>query len=62
LVDLLTEAETKRVKKAEIIAGKGSSQLMKRVRKWLDQKEVKSTYKRIEIDTKNHGRMSVHFR
>lgn len=62
LEDILTEAETKRVKAVEIIPGKGSGQLMKRVKKWLDRKENKARYKRLEVDTKNHGRLFVHLR
>ena len=62
LRDLFAEAERKKVKKAEVIPGKGSGQLMKRVKKFLDQKEIKSQYKRVEIDTKNHGRLFIHFR
>lgn len=62
LDELFTEAEQKRVKQAEIIPGKGSGQLMKRVKKYLDRKDVKSRYKRIEVDTKNHGRLFVYFR
>ncbi len=61
LLRLMEEATQKRVKKVEIIPGKGSGQLMKRVRKWLEQKEIKAQYKRVEIDTKNHGRLFVHF-
>lgn len=62
LLDLIEEANRKRVKAAEIIPGKGSGQLMKRVKKFFDQKEIKSKYKQIEIDTKNHGRLFVYFR
>lgn len=62
LENLIEEATEKRVKKAEIIPGKGSGQLMKRVKKFLDQKHLKSQYKRIEVDGKNHGRIFVHFR
>lgn len=62
LEDLFREAEAKRVKRAEIIPGKGSGQLMKRVKKWLDQKSVKERYKRVEVDSANHGRLFVHFR
>ncbi len=62
LNELLDEAEVKRVKRAEIIPGKGSGQLMKRVKRFLAQKENKSRYKRIEVDSKNHGRLFVHFR
>ena len=62
LDELFLEALKKRVKTAEIIPGKGSGQLMKRVKKYLDQKDIKTKYKRVEIDTKNHGRLFVHFR
>ena len=58
LLRLMEEAIQKKV---EIIPGKGSGQLMKQVKKWLDQKEIKAQYKRVEIDTKNHGRLFVHF-
>ena len=59
LEEMLDEAEAKRVRKIEIIPGKGSGQLMKRVKRWLDQKSVKNRYKRIEVDAKNHGRLFV---
>jgi len=62
LRELLATAVKKRVKTAEIIPGKGSGQLMKRVKKWLAQPEIKTQYKRVEIDSKNHGRLFVHFR
>lgn len=62
LDELFEQAERKRVKSAEIIPGKGTGQLMKRVKKYLDRKDVKSLYKRVEVDTKNHGRLFVHFR
>ena len=62
LLDLIKEAVEKRVKTAEIIPGKGSGQLMKRVKKFLDRTDIKAQYKRVEIDTKNHGRLFVHFR
>jgi DNA-nicking Smr family endonuclease len=59
---LFLEAARKRVRCTEIIPGKGSGQLMKRVKRWLSQKNIRSLYKRIEVDTKNHGRLFVHFR
>ena len=62
LTELFETAAKKRVKSAEIIPGKGSGQLMKKIKKWLDQKHIKAQYKRVEIDTKNHGRLFVHFR
>lgn len=62
LRDLLDEAEQKRVKQAEIIPGKGSGQLMIRVKKFLAQKEHRQRYARLAVDPKNHGRIFIHFR
>lgn len=62
LEDVFDEAEQKRVKSAEIIHGKGSGQLKKRVLRFLDQKEIKARYKWVEKDAKNSGRLFVHFR
>jgi dsDNA-specific endonuclease/ATPase MutS2 len=62
LDELCSEAVQKRVKAVEIITGKGSGQLMKRVKKFLDRKEVKVLYKRVEVDANNHGRLFVYFR
>jgi DNA-nicking Smr family endonuclease len=62
LTDLFKDAVAKNSKCAEIITGKGSGQLKKRVLKFLQEKEIKALYKRIEVDTKNHGRLFVHFR
>lgn len=58
---LFREATKKRVKRAEIIPGKGSGQLMKRVQKFLDQPEIKSQYKRVQVDSNNHGRLFIYF-
>ena len=62
LTELIDTAVAKRIKAAEIITGKGSGQLMKRVKKFLARKDIKAQYKRVEIDTKNHGRLFVYFR
>jgi DNA-nicking Smr family endonuclease len=62
LEELFAEAGEGRAKRAEIIPGKGSGQLMKRVKKWLDQPHIKVQYKRIDVDTNNHGRLFVIFR
>ncbi len=62
LRELMDEAVTKRVKTVEIIPGKGSGQLMIRVKKFLQQPEQRSRYKRVEVDDRNHGRLFVHFR
>ncbi|MEM9336729.1 MAG: Smr/MutS family protein [Patescibacteria group bacterium] len=62
LEELFIEAAKKRARRAEIIPGKGTGQLMKRVKRFLLQKHIKQQYKRIEIDASNHGRLFVHFR
>ncbi len=62
LEDLFEQAEKRNFKKAEIIPGKGGGQLMKRVKKFLDRKDIKAQYKRIDVDTNNHGRLFVYFR
>jgi len=46
----------------EIIPGKGSGQLKKHVLKFLEQKEIKAKYHRVEKDSKNFGRVFIHFR
>lgn len=45
----------------EIIHGKGSGQLKKRVLRFLQQPTIKQLYKRIEKDRKNFGRLFVRF-
>jgi dsDNA-specific endonuclease/ATPase MutS2 len=59
---VLQEAIDKKAPLVEIIPGKGSGQLKKRVLRFLDQKEVKALYDRVEKDSKNYGRVFVHFR
>lgn len=46
----------------EIIPGKGSGQLKRRVLAFLDQKHTKKLYLRHESDPGNAGRILVHFR
>jgi DNA-nicking Smr family endonuclease len=62
LNDIMDEAERKKAKTIEIIPGKGSGQLKKRVLRFLDRKDVKARYHRVEKDSKNFGRLWVHFR
>lgn len=52
----------KRIALVEIIPGKGSGQLKKTVLRFLERGEIKSLYHRIEKDSKNFGRLFVHFR
>ena len=62
LRSIIDEAVRKKAPPVEIIPGKGSGQLKKRVLRFLDQKEIKALYHRVEKDSKNFGRIFVHFR
>lgn len=59
---VITEAVEKKIAVVEIIPGKGSGQLKKRVLRFLDQRDIRQKYHRVEKDDKNFGRIFVHFR
>ncbi len=59
---VIHEAVRIKASSVEIIPGKGSGQLKKRVLRFLDQPDVKPLYHRVEKDSKNFGRIFVHFR
>lgn len=59
---IITQAIDKKVALVEIIPGKGSGQLKKRVLRFLAEPQVKKLYHRLEKDDKNFGRIFVHFR
>ncbi|MDP6501638.1 MAG: Smr/MutS family protein [Dehalococcoidales bacterium] len=59
---VIEEAVEKKISLVEIIPGKGSGQLKKRVLRFLAQPEVKKLYHRLKKDDKNFGRIVVHFR
>ncbi|HRH38133.1 MAG TPA: Smr/MutS family protein [Flavobacteriales bacterium] len=62
LNDIMDEAVDKRIPLVEIIPGKGSGQLKKKVIRFLQQPHIKKMYHRIEKDGDNFGRLFVHFR
>lgn len=62
LNNIIDEAIEKRIKTVEIIPGKGTGQLKKRVLKFLDQKHIKQKYHRIDKDRDNFGRLFVYFK
>ena len=62
LLEVIEEAVRTKATLVEIIPGKGSGQLKKRVLRFLDQKEIKAQYGRVEKDSHNFGRVFVHFR
>jgi dsDNA-specific endonuclease/ATPase MutS2 len=59
---IVQEALDKRIELVEIIPGKGSGQLKKRVLRFLNQPEIRKLYHRVEKDSKNFGRIFIHFR
>ena len=62
LEGIIAEAVRKKATVVEIIPGKGSGQLKKRVLRFLDRKDIKAQYHRVEKDSNNFGRIFVHFR
>lgn len=56
------DAVEKRIREVEIIPGKGSGQLRKKVERFLQLPHIKPQYHRIENDPKNHGRLFVYFK
>jgi DNA-nicking Smr family endonuclease len=59
---VIAEALEKKIALVEIIPGKGSGQLKKRILRFLSRPEVKKVYHRLEKDDKNFGRVFIHFR
>jgi dsDNA-specific endonuclease/ATPase MutS2 len=62
LHNIIEEAIDKKIETVEIIPGKGSGQLKKKVLRFLQQPEIKILCHRIEKDSKNFGRIFVYFR
>jgi len=62
LQDIIEEALEKKIKEVEIIHGKGSGQLKKKVLRFLDKPEIKKLYHRIDKDRDNFGRIFVYFK
>ena len=62
LNDIMEEAVDKRIPIVEIIPGKGSGQLKKKVIRFLQQPHIKKMYDRIDKDRDNFGRLFVRFK
>ena len=62
LREIIDEAIARHATEVEIIPGKGSGALKKSVLRFLDRPEVKSRYHRLEKDSENWGKLSLHFR
>lgn len=62
LENIFEEAIEKKIREVEIIPGKGSGQLRKKVERFLQKPHIKPLYHRIENDSKNFGRLFVYFK
>ena len=62
LRDVIFQAARTKADTVEIIPGKGSGQLKKRVLAFLAQKHIRRLYYRVETDSANDGRVFVYFR
>jgi len=59
---VVEEAIDRKIELVEIIPGKGSGQLKKKVMRFLNQRHIKKLYHRLEKDDKNFGRIFIHFK
>ena len=59
---IIAEAVRKKINMVEIIHGKGSGQLKKKVLRFLQKPEIKQQYHRIDKDSRNFGRLFVRFK
>ncbi len=59
---IVREAVDRKIELVEIIPGKGSGQLKKKVLRFLNQPHIRPLYHRLEKDDKNFGRIFIHFR
>ena len=62
LQQVFDDAIEKKIREVEIIPGKGSGQLRKKVERFLQQPHIKKQYHRTENDSKNFGRLFVYFK
>ena len=58
---IVEEAIDKKIELVEIIPGRGSGQLKKKVLRFLNQGHIKKLYHRLENDDRNSGRLFIHF-
>lgn len=62
LANALGQARRTRAKALQIIHGKGTGQLKKRVARFLQSSEVRAVARNVDNDSKNWGRVFVYFR
>ena len=59
---VMQQAVSKKIDEVEIIPGKGSGQLKKRVIRFLNDKQIKILYDRYKIDNINFGKITIYFK
>ena len=62
LNSVIYQAVTKKIDEVEIIPGKGSGQLKKRVLRFLNDAKIKNLYSRYKTDNINFGKITVYFK
>ena len=62
LNDIMQQAVNKKIDEVEIIPGKGTRQLKKKVIRFLNDKQTRSLYDRYKIDNINFGKITVYFK
>lgn len=62
IIEAVDECVENRIKMLEIVHGKGSGQLKKKVLRILQTPEMRLKYDRIDKDQKNFGRLFVRFK
>ena len=61
LRNIVFEAVRTKADLVEIIPGKGTGKLKKRVLAFLNQQQIRKLYRRVETDSDNTGTVFVHF-
>lgn len=56
------EVIDKKIRKFEIVNGKSSGQLLKKVERFLQQPHIKRYYQRTAIDSKDKGKLVLYFK
>jgi len=62
ITEVIQEALEKRIKTVEISYGEASDSVKKRMLNFLNQKEIRRLYSRLEKTEKGWGRIYLHFR
>ena len=62
IIETIHEAVDKRIKTVEIAYGESSDSVKKRILNFLNQKQIRCLYSRLEKTEKGWGRIYLHFR